>query len=79
MFGRLTTQFRGLHREERGLEALQVVLIIAIAAMLLIGVSAVVEKANQWMGVEAGMIIGADDARLNPEGTISTFRENDAE
>ena len=49
MTKKLTNVFRKFHSDEAGLEALQVVMIIAIAGMVLIVVSTVGGEATTWM------------------------------
>ena len=49
MFTKLTNRFRMLHSEQKGLEALQVVMIIAIAAMVMIACATLGQKAVTWM------------------------------
>jgi hypothetical protein len=58
MFNKLTKRFRNLHNEQRGLEALQVVMIIAIAAMVMIACATVGQKAVTWMNGQWGTLQG---------------------
>ena len=50
----MTTKFTNLinkfHSDEEGLEALQVVMIIAIAGMIMVAASTVGSQAVKWMG-----------------------------
>jgi hypothetical protein len=45
----LTNLFRKFHSDEEGLEALQVVMIIAIAGMIMIVASTVGQEVVEWM------------------------------
>jgi Flp pilus assembly pilin Flp len=49
MTTKLTNLIRKFHRDEEGLEALQVVMIIAIAAMVMIACATLGQKAVTWM------------------------------
>ena len=49
MTTKLTNSIRKFHRDEEGLEALQVVMIIAIAAMVMIACATVGKAAVTWM------------------------------
>ena len=49
MFTKITSSIRKFHRDEEGLEALQVVMIIAIAAMVMIACATVGKAAVTWM------------------------------
>ena len=49
MFTKLTNSVRKFHRDEEGLEALQVVMIIAIAAIVMIACATLGKKAVTWM------------------------------
>ena len=60
MITKLTNTFRKFHSDEEGLEALQVVMIIAIAAMVMIACAAVGTKAKDWMGKNAGLLLKED-------------------
>jgi len=95
MFAKLQKRFSSFHREDKGLEALQVVMIVAIAAMVLIAVAAVGKGANNFMGRqvrsffnnEAGLSWAGegfpDDHPFtvhNPDGTtITTFPDGHQE
>jgi hypothetical protein len=46
----LTNLFRTFHSDEEGLEALQVVMIIAIAGLIMIAAATVGKDAVTWMG-----------------------------
>lgn len=56
----LKDRFSKFHNDEEGLEALQVVMIIAIAGLLMIAASAVGEKAAKWMADKWKALKGAD-------------------
>jgi len=60
MFSKLTNAARKFHNDEEGLEALQVVMIIAIAAMIMIACAAVGKAGNKFMGTNAAALIGKD-------------------
>ena len=49
MATKLTNLFRDFHRDEEGLEALQVVMIIAIASMVMVAAAAVCQEIVDWM------------------------------
>src|SRR3954470_21530305 len=49
MTTKLINTIRKFHRDEEGLEALQVVMIIAIAAMVMIACATLGQKAVTWM------------------------------
>jgi Flp pilus assembly pilin Flp len=49
MTTKLINTIRKFHRDEEGLEALQVVMIIAIAAMVMVACATVGQKAVAWM------------------------------
>jgi Flp pilus assembly pilin Flp len=49
MSTKLINTIRKFHRDEEGLEALQVVMIIAIAAMVMIACATLGQKAVTWM------------------------------
>ncbi len=61
MFSKLTSSVRKFHSDEEGLEALQVVMIIAIAAMILIAASVIGKAANGFMGKQANTLINDTD------------------
>jgi Flp pilus assembly pilin Flp len=56
MTTKLTSSIRKFHRDEEGLEALQVVMIIAIAAMVMIACSTVGKAAVTWMKTNWGKL-----------------------
>jgi Flp pilus assembly pilin Flp len=56
MISKLTTSLRKFHRDEEGLEALQVVMIIAIAAMVMIAATTVGKAAVTWMKTNWGKL-----------------------
>jgi Flp pilus assembly pilin Flp len=49
MITKFTSKIRKFHSDEEGLEALQVVMIIAIAAMVMIACATVGKAAVKWM------------------------------
>ena len=49
-----------IHRDEDGLEALQVVMILAIAVMVLVAASTVGSQAVEWMGQKWNALKGQD-------------------
>ncbi len=49
MTTKLINTIRMFHRDEEGLEALQVVMIIAIAAMVMVACATLGQKAVTWM------------------------------
>jgi hypothetical protein len=51
---------RKFHGDDAGLEALQVVMIVVIAAMVLIGVTDVSKTANRLMGSNSGKLTSLD-------------------
>jgi hypothetical protein len=56
----LTNLVRKFHSDEEGLEALQVVMIIAIAAMIMIAAATVGKSGVDWMKTQADSLIGQD-------------------
>jgi hypothetical protein len=50
MIRKLNNLVRTFHSDEEGLEALQVVMIIAIAGMIMVAASTVGSQAVKWMG-----------------------------
>jgi Flp pilus assembly pilin Flp len=60
MTTKLITSFRKFHNDEEGLEALQVVMIIAIAAMVMIACATVGKEAVTWMGEKWKSLKGTD-------------------
>ncbi len=76
MTAKLINTIRKFHRDEEGLEALQVVMIIAIAAMVMIACATVGQKTVAWMNQQwsslQGVSISADaGGASNPIGSIS--------
>jgi len=51
---------RSIHRDEDGLEAMQVVMIVAIAATVLIAVMAFGQEAANWLNTELKDLMGKD-------------------
>jgi hypothetical protein len=66
MFPKTLNSFRKFHSDEEGLEALQVVMIVAIAAMVLIAAAAIGKAANKFMGTNASNLLQQD--LTTPEG-----------
>jgi Flp pilus assembly pilin Flp len=64
MTSKLINTIRKFHRDEEGLEALQVVMIIAIAAMVMVACATVGQKTTAWMNQQwtslQGTSISAD-------------------
>ena len=54
----LTNLVRKFHSDEEGLEALQVVMIIAIAAMIMIAAATVGKNGVTWMETQANALVG---------------------
>lgn len=51
---------RSFHNDEEGLESLQVVMIIAIAAMIMIAAGTVGKQGVDWMEEQSGNLVGKD-------------------
>ena len=66
MTRKLTSLLRTFHNDEAGLESLQVVMIIAIAAMILIAAATVSKSGVEWMEAYANPFIGSDLADITP-------------
>jgi Flp pilus assembly pilin Flp len=60
MITKFTNPIRKFHRDEEGLEALQVVMIIAIAAMVMIACATVGKAAVTWMTEKWESLKGED-------------------
>ena len=60
MTTKLVSSLRKFHRDEEGLEALQVVMIIAIAAMVMIACSTIGKAAVTWMKTNWTKLKGQD-------------------
>jgi hypothetical protein len=60
MTTKLTNLFRKFHNDEEGLESLQVVMIIAIAAMILIAAATVGKSGVDWMTGQTDNLVGKD-------------------
>ena len=60
MSTKLTNSIRKFHSDEEGLEALQVVMIIAIAAMIMIACATIGKTAVTWMQGKWGQLQGID-------------------
>ena len=63
MTTKLTNSIRKFHSDEEGLEALQVVMIIAIAAMVMIACATVGKEAVTWMTNKWNDLKKADTGR----------------
>lgn len=59
----LKNRFSKFHNDEDGLEALQVVMIIAIAGLIMIAASAVGKAAVKWMDEKWTELKKADDIK----------------
>jgi Flp pilus assembly pilin Flp len=72
----MTTNFSNLvrkfHSDEEGLEALQVVMIIAIAALIMIAAATVGKEAVTWMGNKWNDLKKADTGQPNAIGLPAT-------
>ena len=60
MTTKLTNRVRKFHSDEEGLEALQVVMIIAIAAMIMIAAATIGKSGVDWMKTQAEKLVGKD-------------------
>ncbi len=60
MSTKLNAMVRKFHQDEQGLEALQVVMIIAIAAMVMVACATLGQKAVTWMGQKWQTLQGTD-------------------
>ena len=61
MFKNKLSQFiTRLHRDEEGLEAMQVIMIVAVAATVLIAVMAFGQEAANWLNTEFKELLGKD-------------------
>ncbi|HEX3599337.1 MAG TPA: hypothetical protein VHU84_04305 [Lacipirellulaceae bacterium] len=60
MITKFTNSVRKFHSDEEGLEALQVVMIIAIAAMIMIACATIGKAAVTWMGQKWSTLKGND-------------------
>ncbi len=58
MSTKLINAIRTFHSNEEGLEALQVVMIIAIAAMVMVACATLGQKAVTWMGQQWSTLQG---------------------
>lgn len=68
MTTKLINSFRKFHNDEEGLEALQVVMIIAIAAMVMIACATVGKEAVTWMNNKWKDLKQADTGQANDIG-----------
>jgi Flp pilus assembly pilin Flp len=64
----LTNLVRKFHSDEEGLEALQVVMIIAIAAMIMIAAATVGKNGVDWMETQANALVGKDLSAIGGGG-----------
>ena len=60
MTTKLTNLFRKFHNDEAGLESLQVVMIIAIAAMIMVAAATIGNSGVKWMKTQAEKLVGKD-------------------
>jgi Flp pilus assembly pilin Flp len=60
MFAKFTNRFRKFNDDEHGLEALQVVMIIAIAAMVMVACATLGSKATSWMNGQWSTLEGTN-------------------
>ena len=60
MTTKLNNLVRKFHSDEEGLEALQVVMIIAIAAMIMIAAATIGQGGVKWMQDQAQKLVGKD-------------------
>ena len=62
MFTKLTSSIRKFHRDEEGLEALQVVMIISVGALVMIACATLGKAAVAWMQAKWKDLETAGDA-----------------
>ncbi len=60
MFSKINNTFRKFHSDEEGLESLQVVMIIAIAAMIMVAAATIGKDGVEWMETQAEKLVGKD-------------------
>ena len=60
MTTKLTSLVRTFHNDEEGLESLQVVMIIAIAAMIMIAAATVGKSGVDWMTTQSDKLLGKE-------------------
>ena len=60
MVTKINNMLRKFHSDEEGLESLQVVMIIAIAAMIMIAAATVGKSGVEWMKSQAEKLVGKD-------------------
>jgi Flp pilus assembly pilin Flp len=65
MITKITKSIRQFHNDEEGLEALQVVMIIAIAAMVMIACATIGKAAVSWMGDKWKTLKGNDLSKVS--------------
>jgi Flp pilus assembly pilin Flp len=68
MITNLNSLVRKFHDDEEGLESLQVVMIIAIAAMIMIAAATVGQSGVTWMKEQAEKLVGKDLSAFAGEG-----------
>jgi Flp pilus assembly pilin Flp len=68
MITNLNSLVRKFHNDEEGLESLQVVMIIAIAAMIMIAAATVGKQGVDWMTAQSGKLVGKDLSTFTGEG-----------
>jgi Flp pilus assembly pilin Flp len=68
MITNLNNLVRTFHNDEEGLESLQVVMIIAIAAMIMIAAATVGKSGVDWMKAQAEKLVGKDLDAFGGEG-----------
>ena len=64
----LTNLVRKFHSDEEGLEALQVVMIVAIAGMIMVAASTVGKNGVDWMETQANALVGKDLSAIGGGG-----------
>ena len=67
----LTNLVRKFHSDEEGLESLQVVMIIAIAAMIMIAAATVGKSGVDWMTTQAEKLVGKDLADIGGDAAAA--------
>ena len=68
MFTNVSNLVRKFHNDEEGLESLQVVMIIAIAAMIMIAAATVGKSGVDWMTSQTDNLVGKDLASFTGTG-----------
>ena len=67
MFASINNTFRKFHSDEEGLEALQVVMIIAIAGMVMVAAATIGQQIVDWMSGKVGEE-GLQGVEISAEG-----------